>query len=113
MSMKEATMAKRRKFTAEFKARVVLEVLSGMKSPADICRQYDLQPPLLSIWKATFLANAEQIFQADARLRAAQERIAELERLVGQQALELQTVKKASTLLSSSLTSSTSDEREL
>jgi transposase-like protein len=104
-------MAKRRKFSAEFKARVVLEMLSGVKSPAEICRQYDLTPPLLSVWKATFLANAEQVFQADVRLRAAQERIAELERLVGQQALELQVVKKASALLPSSSIPSTTDER--
>ena len=40
-------MAKRRTFTAEFKARVVLEVISGMKSAAEICREHNIKPPLL------------------------------------------------------------------
>ena len=31
-------MAKRRKFTPEFKAEVVLEVLSGATSQAEVCR---------------------------------------------------------------------------
>ena len=89
------TMEERRKFTAEFKARVVLEVLRGAKSSAEACRQYSLKPPVLSVWKTTFLANADQVFQSDARLRAAQERIAELERLVGRQTLELEVAKQA------------------
>jgi transposase len=97
-------MGERRKFTAEFKARVVLEVISGAKSSAEACRQYDLKPPVLSVWKSTFLANADQVFQSDARLRAALERIAELERLVGRQALELEVAKQSSTLLASSST---------
>ena len=32
-------MAKRRKFTPEFKAEVVLEVLSGVTSQAELCRR--------------------------------------------------------------------------
>jgi transposase-like protein len=96
------SMVERRKFTAEFKARVVLEVLRGAKSSAEACRQYDLKPPVLSVWKATFLANADQVFQSDARLRAAQERIAELERLVGQQTLELEVARQGSHCLPAS-----------
>ena len=32
-------MAKRRKFTPEFKAELVLEVLNGATSQAEVCRQ--------------------------------------------------------------------------
>ena len=32
-------MAKRRRFTAEFKAKVVLEALSGESSQAELCRK--------------------------------------------------------------------------
>ena len=32
-------MAKRRRFTAEFKAKVVLEALSGESSQAEVCRR--------------------------------------------------------------------------
>ena len=37
-------MAKRRNFSAEFKAEVVLAVLSGAKSQAEVCREHRLSP---------------------------------------------------------------------
>lgn len=90
-------MAGRRTFTPEFKARVVLEVISGSKTAAEICREHRIKPQLLSEWKTTFLENAANTFQGDARLREAQ-------------ALELEVAhlpwravpgKKASSILSS------------
>lgn len=87
-------MARHRTFTPEFKAQVVLEIISGAKSAAEISRQHQLKPQLVTEWKATFLANAANAFQADVQLREAQARIAELERLVGRQALELEVAKK-------------------
>jgi transposase-like protein len=62
-------MAKRRTFTAEFKTQVVLEVISGVKSSAEICREHNLKPQLLSRWKAEFLDNAPKVFEADERRR--------------------------------------------
>ncbi|MDE0010152.1 MAG: transposase [Candidatus Poribacteria bacterium] len=35
-------MAKRRNFTAKFKAEVVLEALSGESSQAEVCRRHNL-----------------------------------------------------------------------
>ena len=43
-------MARHRKFTPEFKAQVVLEVISGAKSAAEVCRQYQLKPQLVTEW---------------------------------------------------------------
>jgi transposase len=51
-------MKKRRRFTPEFKAQVVLEVLTGVQSPAEACRKHALSPNLLTTWKATFLERA-------------------------------------------------------
>ena len=48
-------MRKRRKFTPESKARVALEVLTGMKTNAEVCREYGLKDGLLATWKKTFL----------------------------------------------------------
>jgi transposase-like protein len=92
-------MSERRTFTAEFKAKIVLEVLSGHKSSAEICRQYGSGAPLLSAWKATFLEHSAVAFQGDERCSQDQARIAELERLVGRQALEIEVLKKASSIL--------------
>ena len=44
-------MAKRRKFTAEFKAAVVLEALSGESSQRKVCRRHNLSKYQLSKWK--------------------------------------------------------------
>ena len=37
-------MAKRRRFTPEFKAEVVLEALRGESSQAELCRRHNLSP---------------------------------------------------------------------
>ena len=89
----------RRTFTAEFKARVVLELLTGQRSPAELCRQHQLSPNLLSLWKSTFLERLPVLFQADEQHSHEQARIAELEQLLGRQTLELEVLKKASRLL--------------
>jgi transposase-like protein len=89
----------RRKFTAEFKAKVVLEIISGSKSAAEICREYNLKPDLISHWKNHFVANAAQTFENGAEIDPQQARIQELERLAGKLSLELEIAKKALTLL--------------
>ncbi len=43
------TKDKRRKFTAEFKAQVVLEVISGAKGFTEGCRQYQVSDQTLSL----------------------------------------------------------------
>ena len=92
-------MSKRRNFSAGFKARVVLELISGSKSAAELCREHELKPDLLSHWKSQFLTNAAKVFEKAKEVDPQQERIAELERLAGKQSLELEIAKKALTLL--------------
>jgi transposase len=91
----------RRTFTPEFKAKVALEALTGTASQAELCRRHQISPNLLALWKATLLERLPLVFQADEQRSTEAARIAELERLVGQQALELAILKKASTLLAS------------
>ena len=54
----------RRNFSAEFKTQVVLDIIDGSKSTADVCREYNLKPDLVSHWKNQFLANAAQVFES-------------------------------------------------
>ena len=49
---------KRTTYSAEFKAKVVLEILEGEKSLNEIASQYDLLPKNLQNWKKQFLENA-------------------------------------------------------
>jgi transposase len=92
-------MRKRRRFTPEFKAQVVLDILTGRQSPAEACRKHALSPNLISLWKAHFLERATSLFQPDEQRDGDQARIAELERMLGRATLQIEVLKKASTLL--------------
>ena len=96
-------MGKARKFSPEFKARVVLEIVSGRKSLALASREYQIKNTVLSRWKAQFLEGAPGIFEAGrpAEEKRLRERITDLERLAGKQALQLEIAKKASRYLQS------------
>jgi transposase len=93
-------MSKRRTFTPEFKAQVVLEELSGAKDKAEICRKYRLRPQVFSRWREEFLERAPEIFATERSRGDEQERIADLERMVGRLTMELEVAKKASSILS-------------
>lgn len=94
-------MSKRRKFSPEFKARVVLEELTGVKDRADICREYRLRPQVLARWKEEFLERAPELFATERGRGDEQERIADLERMIGRLTMELEAAKKASSILTS------------
>src|SRR3990170_8619551 len=85
---------RRRKFSSEFKARVVLELISGEKGLLQASREYEIKDSLLSRWKQEFLGRAAQLFEQPARVDPQEERVAELERLVGRLALQLDMAKK-------------------
>jgi putative transposase len=94
-------MSKYRTFTAAFKAQIVMAVLTGDRTVAEVCRQHQLPDTLFYRWKADLLAGLPHILEPDPQLAAAEARIAELERLVGRLTLELEVVKQALPGLSS------------
>ena len=94
-------MTQRRRFTAEFKAQVVLDVLSGSKSAAEVCREHQLNPQVLARWKTELVERAALMFEQNQLHSQEQERIAELERAVGRLTMQLDIAKKASMLLTS------------
>jgi|SRR5688572_18313995 len=91
---------KRRKFSAELKAEMVLAVLTGEKSQAEICREHELSAQQFGNWKRQFLENAGQAFKPSANEND-NEQIAELERMVGRLTMQLEIAKKASSILTS------------
>lgn len=87
-------MTGRRKFTAEFKAKVVLELISGEKGLMQSSREYAIKDSVLSRWKQEFLERAPQVFEMPKSVNPQEERIAELERMVGRMTLQLDMAKK-------------------
>ena len=88
-------MSKRRKFTPEFKAQVVLEEITGLKDKAEICREYRLGSQVFSRWRQEFLERAPEIFATKPSRGDEQERIAELERMVGRLTMQLEAAKES------------------
>ena len=88
---------KRKNFTPEFKAEVVLEALTGESSQAELCwKPHNLSENQLSKWKQQFLENAASLFESrDKSSKAATERIAQLEQLVGRLTVAVDIQKKA------------------
>jgi transposase-like protein len=89
----------RRSFTPQFKADVVLELLSGAASKAELCRKHNINSQLLDRWRTTVIERLHCLFQEDQQITQEHVRIAELEQLVGRQAYELEVLKKVSRLL--------------
>src|SRR5215207_5194751 len=85
---------RRRSLTPQFKAQVVLEVLAGLRSQAEVARQHKLKPELIARWKDIALEGLETLFQGGEQRDQDQDRIAELERMVGRLTMELEVAKK-------------------
>jgi transposase len=82
-------MTHRRQLTAEFKAQVVLERLSGVKSSAELCREHQLASSVLADWKAHVLARAASRFKSpDQHDHQDTTRVAAWERVLGRLTLE-------------------------
>jgi transposase len=94
-------MRTRRQFTPEFKARVVLDILTGVQSQAEACRKHGLGPNLVALWRTAFLERAHLIFDNGGTRSAEEARVAELEQVLGRMTLENEILKKASSRLTS------------
>jgi transposase len=93
-------MPHRRQLTAACKAQVVLELLSGAKSRAELCREHQLAASVLADWKPRFLRHAPAAFERpeDPNGQDAPH-VAELERLGGRLPLEHDILKNATSIL--------------
>ncbi len=86
-------MKQRRKFSVELKRQVVEELLSGMSTPAQLMRRHDISSGLLYHWKEQY---ARGRFNNEPRKEAAlEDRVRQLEQLVGRLTLENEFLKKA------------------
>ena len=94
-------MKKRNHYPAEFKSKVVLEILAEESTVNEIAAKYDVSPVVLSRWKKEFLERAPELFKkgpsdAEKELDHKEEHIAQLERKVGQLTYEVDWLKKKS-----------------
>ena len=82
----------RRKFTREFKLAVIERVQSGA-SLAEAARAFEVHPNLVQRWCQEFREGPASAFPGAGKRRVEPDRLAQLERKIGQQALEIDFLK--------------------
>ena len=82
----------RRQFTKEFKLAAVRRLEQGV-SIAEAARALEVNPNVLQRWRREFRQGPGNVFPGNGKPRWSEGRIAELERKVGQQALEIDFLK--------------------
>lgn len=88
---------KRRKFTSNFKFKVVVEALSERFTIQELGRKYEIHPAQITNWKSQFLKNGQAVFDKKAKdaKTEAEEKEERLLKTIGQQKVELDFLKKA------------------
>ena len=95
--MQNEQIHKRGRYSAEFKEKVALEALSGAKTHAQIASDYGISPNLMKDWKKQAKEMLGECFRRGGRkteMEKKDERIANLERLLGKRELELDWLSK-------------------
>jgi transposase len=87
----------RRKFSADFKTKVVLEALKERNTIEEIARKYEVHPGQIHLWKKEFLNKASAVFTGGSATEDKKQQEAVLEKLyaqIGQQKVEIDWLKK-------------------
>ena len=87
-------MKSRRKFSKEFKQTAVNRINSG-QSAAEVARALEVHPSDLHRWRRELQEQGERAFSGAGNKRAEETKIAELERKIGQQTVEIDFLKRA------------------
>ena len=82
----------RRKFTKDVKMAAVQQLESG-RSAAEVARAFEVNPNLLHRWRKEFRHGPGNAFPGMGKRRWEETKVAQLERKVGQQALEIDFLK--------------------
>lgn len=91
------TKQRRRKFSAEFKAKVALEAIKNQKTMAQLSKQFDVNAITISKWKAEALEHLPMVFKS-GQLAIESESSIEAEKLyaqIGQLKVENDFLKKS------------------
>ena len=80
----------------EMKLGIVRQLASGEKRPAQVCREYQLANSVVSRWQREYQQQGENAWLPKSEeMPSLEARIAQLEQLCGQLALENSLLKKA------------------
>ena len=86
----------RRKHSAEFKARVALEAVKGIKTISEIAQEYEIHPIQVSHWKKELLERLPEIFdrKGETTNRDKDKEQEHLHKKIGQLTMEVDWLEK-------------------
>lgn len=85
-------MVVRKRFSQEFKLSVIGQL--GSRSIAELCREHNIQQQLINRWKREYESNPRQAFSGHGKAWKEEATIARYERMIGQQAMIIDLLKK-------------------
>ena len=89
--------ARRRRFSAEFKAKIALEAIRGEQTIAELASRYELHPNMITSWKRQAMDNMAAAFAgaSERKSKASEAQIKELHAKIGQLTVERDFLAKA------------------
>ena len=90
------TKTKRKKHNAAFKAKVGMEAILGIKTVAQIAREYGIHPVQVSQWKTVIRDRLHELFEGGRKPGEDTERlVADLHQKIGELTVDLDYLKTA------------------
>lgn len=89
--------SKRRRFSAEFKAKVALEAMRGERTVSELAAKHGVHPNMISGWKRQAIEGLAGVFdkKADSAAGAQQSEVDRLHAKIGQLVVERDFLSKA------------------
>lgn len=91
LTLRRSKVAKR--YTPKLKFQVVLELLQSDKTLGQIAKAYQVHPNTINNWKQTLLDKGPEIFNHNGTVAEYEQRIADLEQLLGKKEVEIALLK--------------------
>lgn len=89
--------AKRKKHSGAFKAKVGMDAILGIKTVAQIAREYEVHPVQVTQWKTIIRERLPELFEsAGTHDEDTQRQIAQLHQKIGELTVDLDYLKKKS-----------------
>ena len=85
---------KRKRYTAEFKAKVALEAIKEIKTLNELASQYEVHAAQISQWKKHLIENLSGVFSLKKKAVDKTKKLDELYRQIGEVTVERDWLKK-------------------
>lgn len=93
--MNNPKKASRRKFTAEFKAKIALEAMQERQTLSELCKKYELHPNQITQWKKQLKEQSIEVFKDPNHGKNEKDKLIEqLYKTIGELTMDVDFLKK-------------------